>query len=105
MKRFTRFITDLNISRQRSEDIVNLILETTGHHFVNTTRCTDNNLLWFALKLLNFLLHVVTTNTGVARGAHVVTQGKNDLLDLLSQLTSGAEDKGLSGVELDIDVL
>ena len=45
-KRFTRFTTDLNISRQRSEDIVNLILETTGQHFVSLVKNKDFDVAW-----------------------------------------------------------
>ena len=42
----TEFTTDLNISRQRSEDIVNLILETTGQHFVSLVKNKDFDVAW-----------------------------------------------------------
>lgn len=54
-------------------------------------------------------LHVITdngsTNAGMALDVHKVTDGDNDLLDLLSQLTSGSKDQSLALLDAKIDLL
>lgn len=54
-------------------------------------------------------LHVITdrgtTNAGVALNVHEVTDGDNDLLDLLGQLTGGGEDEGLALLDSRVDLL
>jgi hypothetical protein len=41
----------------------------------------------------------------VALDVHEVTNGDNDLLDLLSKLTSGSKDQSLAGLEVGVDLL
>jgi hypothetical protein len=41
----------------------------------------------------------------VARDVHEVTDGNNDLLDLLGELTGGGEDKRLAGLDVGVDLL
>lgn len=41
----------------------------------------------------------------MALNGHEVTNGNNDLLDLLSKLTSGGEDKRLAGLEVVVNLL
>jgi len=118
---------DLDVSRKSSENIVNLVLETSrkhliglienedldvsgvddlsGDHIEYTTGSSDDDLLRIGLESLNFDFHVVATNTSVTGGAHVVTKGENDLLDLLGQFTGGAEDESLSARSVDVDLL
>lgn len=54
-------------------------------------------------------LHVITdagaTNAGVALNVHEVTDGDDDLLDLLGQLAGGGEDEGLARLEVGVDLL
>lgn len=54
-------------------------------------------------------VHVITdsgtTDTGVALDVHEVADGDDDLLDLLSQLTGGSDDQGLSGVQAGVQLL
>lgn len=54
-------------------------------------------------------LHVITdrgaANAGVALNVHEVTDGDNDLLDLLGQLTGGGEDEGLALLDSRVDLL
>jgi hypothetical protein len=41
----------------------------------------------------------------VARDVHEVTDGDDDLLDLLGQLAGGGEDEGLAGLDGGVDLL
>jgi murein endopeptidase len=41
----------------------------------------------------------------VALDVHEVTNGDNDLLDLLGKLASGGEDKGLAGLDVGVKLL
>jgi len=78
--------------------------EATLDHVVDTARSTDDN-----LRTLSKGLHVIpdagTTNAGVALDVHEVTNGDNDLLDLLSKLTGGGENESLAGLEVGVDLL
>lgn len=108
---------NLHIRGESLEDIIDLVLETTrqhliglikdenlnrvglqratAQHVVNTTRSAD-----YAVDTVNQGLHVSlntsSTNAGVALDAHVVTEGGDNLLDLLSQLASGGQNEGLA---------
>lgn len=73
-------------------------------HVVDTARSTDDDLR-AVLESLHVLTDVGTTNTGVTLDAHEVTDGDDDLLDLLGQLASGSEDESLAGLEVGIDLL
>jgi hypothetical protein len=117
---------DLSGLRQKLEDVVDLLSETarqhlvglvedehlhvvgledtTLNHVVDTAGSTDND-----LRAVLEGLHVITdagaTNAGVALNLHEVTDGDNDLLDLLSELTGGGEDERLASLDAGVDLL
>lgn len=78
--------------------------DTALDHVVDTTGGADNDLRTI-LKGLHVITDVGATNTGVALNAHEVTNGDNDLLDLLSQLAGGGQDEGLAGLQVGVDLL
>lgn len=78
--------------------------DTALDHIVNTAGGTDND-LGTITKGLHVLTDVGTTDTGVALDAHEVTNGDNDLLDLLSKLTGGSEDQSLASLQVGVDLL
>lgn len=73
-------------------------------HVVDTTRGSNND-----VRAILEGLHVITnagaTNAGVALNVHEVTDGDNDLLDLLGKLTGGSKDQGLAGLDGRVDLL
>ena len=71
---------------------------------MDTAGGTDND-LGAGAESVHILTDVGTTDTGVAVEGHEVTNGDNDLLDLLSQLTGGSDDQGLAGLEVVVDLL
>ena len=71
---------------------------------MDTAGGTDND-LGAGAESVHILTDVGTTDTGVAVEGHEVTDGDNDLLDLLSQLTGGSDDQGLSGVQAGVQLL
>lgn len=77
---------------------------TALDHVVNTTGGTDDD-LGTITESGHVLADVGTTDTGVALNAHEVTNGNNDLLDLLSQLTGGSENQSLARLEVGVDLL
>lgn len=117
---------DLGGLGQKLEDVVDLLGETAGQHLVglvedehlhvvglqdttldhvvNTAGGTDDD-----LGAILQGLHVVTdggaANAGVARDVHEITDGDDDLLDLLGQLAGGGEDKSLAGLDRGVDLL
>jgi hypothetical protein len=117
---------DLGALGQKLEDVVDLLGETarqhlvslvedehlhvvglqdtTLNHVVDTSGGTDNN-LGTVLEGLHVVTDGGTTNAGVAGNVHEVTDGDNDLLDLLGQLTGGGEDKRLAGLDVGVDLL
>ena len=78
--------------------------DTALDHVVDTTGGTDND-LGAVLESLHVLTDVGTTNTGMALDTHKVTNGDDDLLDLLGQLAGRGEDKGLASLEVRVDLL
>ena len=78
--------------------------DTALDHIVDTTGSTDDD-----LGALTESVHVIadssTTNTSVALDVHEVTNGNNDLLDLLSQLTGRGDNEGLAGLQVVVDLL
>lgn len=116
---------DLGVLGEKLEDFVDLVLETTGQHLIglveteqldrvrtksptvdhveDTTRRADDDVDTL-LELGHVLTDVGTTDTCVAFDVHVVTEGDDDLLDLLRELTSGSKNQSLgppdSGVNL-----
>lgn len=99
------------------ENVVDLVLETTGQHLIgliknehlhvvglegttvdhvkDTTGGTDNN-LGTVTEDLHVIADVGASDTGVASDLHEVTEGDDNLLDLLGQLAGGGEDQGLA---------
>ena len=71
---------------------------------MNTAGGTDND-LGTLTEGSHVLTDVGTTNTGVAIDFHEVTNGNNDLLDLLGQLTGGSKDQSLAGLNIGVDLL
>jgi hypothetical protein len=78
--------------------------EAALDHVVDTTWGTDND-LWAVLEGLHVITDAGTTNAGVALNVHEVTDGDNDLLDLLSQLTGWGKDKSLALLDVGVDLL
>jgi len=78
--------------------------EATLDHVLDTTWSTDDN-LWALLESLHVITDGGTTNAGVALNVHEVTDGDNDLLDLLGQLTGWGEDKGLALLDVWVQLL
>jgi hypothetical protein len=71
---------------------------------VDTAGGTDND-LGTGTESVHVLADVGTTDTGVAVEGHEVTDGDDDLLDLLGQLTGGSEDESLASLDLGVDLL
>ena len=78
--------------------------DATLDHVVDTAGGTNNNLR-AVLEGLHVVADTGTTNAGVALDFHEVTNGNNNLLDLLSKLTGGGEDKSLAGLDAGVDLL
>jgi hypothetical protein len=78
--------------------------DTTLDHVLDTAGGTDND-LGTLTESGHVLTDVGTTDTGVALKGHEVTNGNNDLLDLLSQLTGGSEDQSLASLQVGVDLL
>ena len=78
--------------------------DTALDHILNTTGGTDDDVRAIA-EGGHVLTDVSTTNTGMALDAHEVTNGDNDLLDLLSQLTGRSKDKRLASLQVGVDLL
>lgn len=78
--------------------------EATLDHVVNTAGGSDND-LGAVLESLHVIAHTGSTNAGVALNVHEVTNGDNDLLDLLSQLTGGGENQSLALLHIGVDLL
>lgn len=78
--------------------------ESTLDHVVDTTWGTDDN-LGAVLQSLHVITDAGTTNAGVALDVHEVTDGNHNLLDLLSKLTGGGQNQGLTLLEVGIDLL
>lgn len=78
--------------------------ETALDHVVDTARGTNDD-----LRSVLEGLHVVTdagaANAGVALDVHEVTDGNDDLLDLLSKLTGGGENQSLARLDVGVDLL
>jgi len=71
---------------------------------VDTTWGTDND-LWTILESLHVITDGGTTDTGVALNVHEVSDGNDDLLDLLSQLTGWGKDKSLALLDVWVQLL
>lgn len=71
---------------------------------MNTTGCTDNNLGTF-LEGLHILTNTRSTNASMALNAHEITDGDNNLLNLLSQLTGRGKDQCLALLDGRVNLL
>lgn len=71
---------------------------------MDTTWRTNDN-LGTILKSLHILANVGTTNTSMALNVHEVTDGNNNLLDLLRKLSGRRKDQSLASLELRVDLL
>jgi len=78
--------------------------DTALDHIVDTARSANDD-LGALLEGLHVLADIGTTDTGVALNAHEVTNGDDDLLDLLGKLTGRGEDQSLAGLEVGVDLL
>lgn len=78
--------------------------EAALDHIVDTTRSTDDDLR-AVLEGLHVIADAGAANAGVALDVHEVTNGDDDLLDLLSKLTGGSEDESLAGLDAGVDLL
>jgi hypothetical protein len=78
--------------------------ETALDHVLNTTGSADNNLR-AVLKGLHILTDTGTTDTSVALDLHEISDGNNDLLDLLSKLTGRSKDQSLALLNVGVDLL
>jgi hypothetical protein len=78
--------------------------DTTLDHVVDTAGGTNND-LGAVLESLHVVANAGAANAGVALNVHEVTDGDNDLLDLLGELTGGGEDKRLAGLDVGVDLL
>jgi len=107
---------DLGVLGEELEDLVDLVLETTGQHLVgfieaedldvvgpegpavdhikNTTGSADDDVNTL-LQLAHVLADVGSADTGVTFYVHVVAESDDNLLDLLSKLTGRCEDESL----------
>lgn len=117
---------DLGGLGQKLEDIVDLLGETARQHLVglvenehlhvvglqdttldhvlDTAGCADDD-LGTILEGLHVVTDAGATNAGMALDVHEVTDGDDDLLDLLGKLTGGSEDKRLAGLDAVVDLL
>lgn len=78
--------------------------EAALDHVVDTAGGTDND-LGAVLKSLHVITNAGAANAGVALNVHEVTDGNNDLLDLLSKLTGRGKDQGLALLDVGVDLL
>lgn len=116
---------DLGLGREKLEDVVDGVLESGGEHLiglvetehldvvglegttvdhVKDTTWGTNNDVGAVVELGHVLSDGGTTNTGVAVDVQVVSEGNDDLLDLLSELTGGGEDESLGLLDRGVDL-
>lgn len=73
-------------------------------HVVDSAWGTDND-VDALLELRDGVADGSTTDSGEALDVHVITEGDQDLVDLLGELTGRSEDEGLDLLEVDVDLL
>jgi len=117
---------DLSGLGEQLEDVVDLLSETarqhlisfvedehlhvvglknaTLNHVLDTTGSADDD-VGSLLKSLHVIANAGPTNAGMAFNVHEITNGDDNLLDLLGQLTSRGEDEGLAGLDVGIKLL
>mmetsp|Transcript_3066 Transcript_3066/g.6192 ORF Transcript_3066/g.6192 Transcript_3066/m.6192 type:complete len:431 (+) Transcript_3066:97-1389(+) len=116
---------DLNRLREELEDVVNLVLESSGEHLVSlveeelpdgvkperapvnhiidTSGGTDDD-VDAGLEGADVVADGCAADAGVDSYGHVVAEGDYDLLDLLGELAGGGEDKGLAFLEGNVEL-
>lgn len=77
---------------------------TTADHVEHTSWSPDNNVRSIP-ELGDIITDSRSANTSVAVDVEVVAQSDDDLLDLLSELTGGSQDQGLSLLDRGVDLL
>lgn len=96
-KHFVGLVKDKHLHAVRLE-------EAALDHIVNTAGSTNND-LGAVLQSLHVITNAGTADAGVALNVHEVTNGNDDLLDLLSKLTGGSEDQSLALLQVGVDLL
>jgi hypothetical protein len=96
-KHFIGLVKDEHLDVVGAED-------TALDHVLDTAGGTDDD-LGAVLEGLHVLTNIGTTNASVALNAHEVTNGDDDLLDLLGQLTGWGQDQGLASLETGVELL
>lgn len=93
------------ISFVEDEDFDRVRLQSTAlDHVVDTTRGSDNDVNTI-LENLHIITNDGSSDTSVAFNVHKVTDGDDDLLDLLSKLTGRGQDQSLALFDIQIDLL
>jgi len=77
---------------------------TALNHILDTARSSDNDLGTFS-ESLHVISDTGSTNACVALDANEVTEGDNNLLNLLSQLASRGKNQCLAGLDVGINLL
>mmetsp|Transcript_46371 Transcript_46371/g.91479 ORF Transcript_46371/g.91479 Transcript_46371/m.91479 type:complete len:468 (-) Transcript_46371:756-2159(-) len=117
---------DLHRLGKSPEDVVDLVLEPSGEHFVrlvqneeldvvedqilsldhvkNTTGGSDNE-MDAGSQLGNVVTDLSSSHAGVALDLEVVSKRDDDFLDLKRQLARGSEDQGLASHNLIVNAL
>lgn len=116
----------LAIGRQELEDLVDLLGETAGKHFIGLveaehldrvgaesttvdhvvdTTGSSNNDVDSLLELGHIVAHIGSANAGVALDVHVVAEGEDDFLDLLRQLAGRGKDQSLRALDGHVELL
>ena len=93
------------VSLVEDEHLHGVGLEEAALDHVLDTAGSANNDVGTVLKSLHVVTDGGAANAGVARDVHEVTDGDDDLLDLLGQLAGGGEDKSLAGLDRGVDLL
>ena len=117
---------DLGVLREELEDLIDLVLETTGQHLVGFIETEDldvvgpegpavdhikdttgsaNDDMDTLLQFGHVLADVSSTDTGVTFYVHVVAKSDDNLLDLLGKLTGRCEDECLSAFGGEVELL
>ena len=71
---------------------------------MDTARCANNDLGTF-LEGLHVVTDAGAANTGMALNVHEITNGNNDLLNLLGQFTGRGKDQSLALLDVGVKFL
>jgi len=117
---------DLGVLREKLEDFVDLVFETTGQHLIGFIETEDFDVVGpegpaidhiedptgsadddvnTLPQLAHILADVGSTDTGVTFNVHIVAESNDDLLNLLSKLASRGEDESLGGLDREVELL